>query len=36
VPDAIRFMEALPMSVTGKVLKKELTDDYQDERRIRR
>ena len=36
VPDAICFMETLPMSVTGKVLKKELTDDYQDERRIRR
>ena len=36
VPDAICFMEALPMSVTGKVLKKELTDDYRDERRIRR
>jgi long-chain acyl-CoA synthetase len=36
VPDAICFMETLPMSLTGKVLKKELTDDYQDERRIRR
>jgi long-chain acyl-CoA synthetase len=36
VPDAICLMETLPMSVTGKVLKKELTDDYQDERRIRR
>jgi long-chain acyl-CoA synthetase len=36
VPDVIRFMETLPMSVTGKVLKKELTDVYQDERRIER
>ena len=35
VPDAICFMETLPMSVTGKVLKKELTDDYQDERGIK-
>ena len=34
VPDAICFMETLPMSVTGKVLKKELMDDYRDERRI--
>ena len=34
VPDEISFMEALPMSVTGKVLKKELTDDYRDERKI--
>jgi long-chain acyl-CoA synthetase len=36
VPDMIRFMETLPMSVTGKVLKKELTDGYQDERKIQR
>ena len=36
VPDLICFMETLPMSVTGKVLKKELTDVYQDERRIER
>ncbi|RLB80848.1 MAG: acyl-CoA synthetase [Deltaproteobacteria bacterium] len=36
VPDEICFMETLPMSVTGKVLKKELTGDYQDERRIER
>ncbi|NVM57817.1 MAG: AMP-binding protein [Desulfobacterales bacterium] len=36
VPDAICFMETLPMSVTGKVLKKELIDGYQDERRIER
>ena len=36
VPDAVCFMETLPMSITGKVLKKELTDDYQDERGIRR
>jgi len=36
VPDDIRFMDVLPMSVTGKVLKKELTEDYQDERRIER
>ena len=36
VPDEICFMEVLPMSVTGKVLKKELTEDYQDERRIER
>jgi long-chain acyl-CoA synthetase len=36
VPDTIRFMETLPMSVTGKVLKKELTDGYQDERKIQR
>jgi long-chain acyl-CoA synthetase len=36
VPDVICFMETLPMSVTGKVLKKELTDVYQDERRIER
>lgn len=35
VPDAICFMETLPMSVTGKVLKKELTDNYQDERGIK-
>jgi long-chain acyl-CoA synthetase len=35
VPDAIYFMDKLPMSVTGKVLKKELTDGYQDERRIK-
>jgi long-chain acyl-CoA synthetase len=34
VPDAICFMETLPMTVTGKVLKKELIDDYRDERRI--
>jgi long-chain acyl-CoA synthetase len=34
VPDAICFRETLPMTVTGKVLKKELIDDYQDERRI--
>jgi len=36
VPDEICFMETLPMSVTGKVLKKELTEDYRDERRIER
>ena len=36
VPDVICFMEALPMSVTGKVLKKELKGGYQDERRIER
>jgi long-chain acyl-CoA synthetase len=36
VPDAICFLETLPMSVTGKVLKKELTEDYRDERRIER
>jgi long-chain acyl-CoA synthetase len=35
VPDAICFMETLPMGITGKVLKKELRDDYRDERRIR-
>jgi long-chain acyl-CoA synthetase len=34
VPDAICFRETLPMTVTGKVLKKELIDDYRDERRI--
>jgi len=34
VPDAICFMESLPMTVTGKVLKKELIDDYRDERKI--
>ena len=34
VPDAISFMETLPMTITGKVLKKELINDYQDERRI--
>ncbi|NVM22596.1 MAG: AMP-binding protein [Desulfobacterales bacterium] len=34
VPNTICFMETLPMSVTGKVLKKELKDGYQDERRI--
>jgi fatty-acyl-CoA synthase len=34
VPDAISFMESLPMTVTGKVLKKELIDDYRDERKI--
>jgi long-chain acyl-CoA synthetase len=36
VPDEICFRKVLPMSVTGKVLKKELTEDYQDERRIER
>jgi long-chain acyl-CoA synthetase len=36
VPDDIRFMDVLPMSITGKVLKKELTEDYQDERGIER
>ena len=36
VPDEICFMDALPMSVTGKVLKKELIEGYQDERRIER
>lgn len=36
VPDAISFMKTLPMTITGKVLKKELIDDYQDERRIER
>ena len=34
VPDEICFMETLPMSVTGKVLKKELLYDSRDERRI--
>jgi long-chain acyl-CoA synthetase len=36
VPDDIRIVDVLPMSVTGKVLKKELAEDYQDERRIER
>jgi len=36
VPDEICFKKVLPMSVTGKVLKKELTEDYQDERKIER
>jgi long-chain acyl-CoA synthetase len=36
VPNEIRFMEILPMSVTGKVLKRELKEGYQDERRIDR
>jgi long-chain acyl-CoA synthetase len=36
VPDDVRFMDVLPMSITGKVLKKELREDYQDERRIER
>lgn len=36
VPDEIRFVETLPMSVTGKVLKKELKEGYQDDRRIER
>jgi len=36
VPDEICFRKVLPMSVTGKVLKKELTENYQDERRIER
>ncbi len=36
VPDKICFMKVLPMSVTGKVLKKELTEDFRDERRIER
>jgi long-chain acyl-CoA synthetase len=36
VPDEIIFRKVLPMSVTGKVLKKELTEDYHDERRIER
>ncbi len=34
VPDEICFLEVLPMSMTGKVLKKELAEDYHDERRI--
>lgn len=36
VPDAICFMETLPMSVAGKVLKKELMSGYKDERKIER
>lgn len=36
VPNVICFMETLPMSVTGKVLKKELVGDYRDERGIER
>ena len=34
IPDEIRFVDVLPMSITGKVLKKELAEDYRDERRI--
>jgi long-chain acyl-CoA synthetase len=34
VPDAICFRDVLPMSVTGKVLKKELSEGFQDERGI--
>ncbi|OEU46540.1 MAG: hypothetical protein BBJ60_01945 [Desulfobacterales bacterium S7086C20] len=34
IPDEICFVDVLPMSITGKVLKKELAEDYQDERRI--
>jgi long-chain acyl-CoA synthetase len=34
VPDTIYFRDVLPMSVTGKVLKKELSEDFQDERGI--
>ena len=34
VPDDIRFMPVLPMSATGKVLKKELSEDFHDDRRI--
>jgi long-chain acyl-CoA synthetase len=34
VPDTIHFMDVLPMSLTGKVLKKELVEGFQDERGI--
>jgi len=34
VPDAIHFRDVLPLSVTGKVLKKELAEGFQDERGI--
>jgi long-chain acyl-CoA synthetase len=34
VPDAIHFRDVLPMSITGKVLKKELAEGFQDERGI--
>jgi long-chain acyl-CoA synthetase len=36
VPDAICFRDVLPMSITGKVLKKELSEGFQDERGIQR
>lgn len=32
VPDCVEFRDVLPRSVTGKVLRKELRDDYQDPR----
>lgn len=32
VPDYVEFRDILPRSVTGKVLRKELRDDYQDPR----
>jgi long-chain acyl-CoA synthetase len=35
VPDAIHFRDVLPMSVTGKVFKKELSEEFQDERGIK-
>jgi len=35
VPDAIYFMDVLPMSLAGKVLKKELVEGFQDERGIK-
>ncbi|MFQ5867113.1 MAG: AMP-binding protein [bacterium] len=34
VPDYVEFRDILPRSVTGKVLRKELRDDYQDPRFI--
>ena len=34
VPDYVEFRDTLPKSVTGKVLRKELRDDYQDLRFI--
>ena len=34
VPDTIYFKDVLPMSITGKVLKKELVEGFRDERGI--
>jgi long-chain acyl-CoA synthetase len=36
VPDIVEFRDVLPKSLTGKVLKKELSDSYSDDRLIER
>ncbi len=36
VPDEIIFVEKIPKSLTGKILRKELREDYLDQRLIRR